>query len=378
MRLGGPTSHTAIIARQRSLPCVVAAAGLTGIAEGETVLLDGAAGTLSRGVDPAEAMALVAADAERRRLVSGWSGPGRTADGVPVQLLANVVDGDAARAAAAGAAEGVGLYRTELGFLSARAEPGLDEQVATYSAVLDAFEGRKVVVRTLDAGTDKPVPFATMPDEPNPALGVRGNRLALTQPGLVTRQLDAIARAAEGRSTPPWVMAPMIATVDEAVRFAHECRERGLTPGIMVEVPAVALLADAFLATVDFVSIGTNDLTQYVMAADRLAPELAHLTDPWQPAVLRLIQLTSDAGRRAGKPVGVCGEAAADPLLACVLVGLGVTSLSMAGSAVPAVGMAVGRVTSEQCAAAAAAAVSASTAAEARASAAAALDVSGG
>ncbi|MHA6512555.1 phosphoenolpyruvate--protein phosphotransferase [Tessaracoccus sp. Z1128] len=378
IRLGGPTSHTAIIARQRSLPCVVAAADLASIADGETVLLDGAAGTVSRGVDPAEAMARVAADAERRRLVSGWSGPGRTADGVPVELLANVADGNAAQAAAAGPAQGVGLYRTELGFLSAQHEPGVEEQAATYAAVLDAFGGRKVVVRTLDAGTDKPVPFATMPDEPNPALGVRGNRLSLNQPGLVSRQLDAIARAAQGRSVPPWVMAPMIATVDEAAEFARACRERGLKAGIMVEVPAVALLADAFLATVDFVSIGTNDLTQYVMAADRLAPELAHLTDPWQPAVLRLIQLTCDAGRRAHKPVGVCGEAAADPLLACVLVGLGATSLSMAASAVASVGIALSRVTAEQCAAAGAAAVSAHTAAAAKSAAAAALDLTPG
>ena len=377
-RLGGPTSHTAIIARQRSLPCVVAVTDLERIEEGESVLLDGAAGTLSRGVEPAEAMALVAGDAERRRVISGWTGPGRTADGVPVQLLANVADGDAARTAAAGAAEGVGLYRIELGFLSARVEPGVEEQAATYAAVLDAFDGRKVVVRTLDAGTDKPVPFATMPDEPNPALGVRGNRLALTQPGLISRQLDAIAAAARGRAVPPWVMAPMIATVEEAAEFAAECRRRGLTAGIMVEVPAVALLADAFLAEVDFVSIGTNDLTQYVMAADRLAPELAHLTDPWQPSVLRLIQLTCEAGRRARKPVGVCGEAAADPALACVLVGLGATSLSMAAAAVAAVGARLAEVTAEQCTAAAAAAVSATSAAAARAAATAALGVSPG
>jgi len=144
-------------------------------------------------------------------------------------------------------------------------------------------------------------------------------------------------------------MAPMVATVDEAAEFAAACRARGLRPGIMVEVPAVALLAEHFLAEVEFFSIGTNDLTQYAMAADRMSSHLATLTDPWQPAVLRLIAMTADAGVRLGKPVGVCGEAAADPLLACVLVGLGVTSLSMAASAVPAVGVQLGKVTVAQC-----------------------------
>lgn len=374
-RLGGPTSHTAIIARQRSLPCVVAVAELAEIADGEPILFDGAAGTLTRGVDPADAAGLVAADVERRRFLAGWTGPGRTADGRRVQLLANVADGDAARAAAAGAAEGVGLYRTELEFLTAREEPAVDEQAGSYAEVLTAFAGRKVVIRTLDAGTDKPVPFASMAGEPNPALGVRGNRLSLTHPGLIERQLDAIARAAASSGTAPWVMAPMIATVEEARRFAEACRIRGLTAGVMVEVPAVALLADAFLAEVDFVSIGTNDLTQYVMAADRLAPELAALTDPWQPAVLRLIRLTAEAGERAGKPVGVCGEAAADPLLACVLVGVGVTSLSMAAAAIPAVGAALERAHSAQCRAAADAALAATTAAAAKSAAAAAIQI---
>ncbi len=365
-RLGGPTSHTAIIARQRSLPCVVAVAGLAEVAEGEEILLDGEAGTLHRGVDTESARELVAADRQRRRILAGWTGPGRTADGVPVQLLANVADGEAARAAAAGQAEGVGLFRTELSFLTAREEPSVEEQAATYREVLDAFDGHKVVVRTLDAGTDKPVPFATMADEPNPALGVRGNRLRLTHPGLIDRQLDAIALAGEGREPGPWVMAPMVATIDEARDFASACRSRGLKVGVMIEVPAVALMADAVLSEVDFVSIGTNDLTQYVMAADRLAPELAELTDPWQPAVLRLIHHTAQAGQRAGKPVGVCGEAAADPRLACVLVGLGVTSLSMAAAAVPEVGSMLGRVSSAQCAAVAAAALKATSAADTR------------
>ncbi|MHA7861154.1 phosphoenolpyruvate--protein phosphotransferase [Tessaracoccus sp. Y36] len=365
-RLGGPTSHTAIIARQRGLPCVVGVTDLESIADGDVVLLDGAAGTLSRRLSELDADALVAADLRRRAVIDGWTGPAATADGTAVQLLANVADGAAARAAATGPVSGVGLYRTELGFLNSLTEPPVAQQADTYAQVLNAFPGRKVVLRTLDAGTDKPVPFASLPHEPNPALGIRGHRLAMSQPGLVRRQLDAIALAARGREPRPWVMAPMIATVDEARGFARECRQRDLVAGIMVEVPAVALLAEEILREVDFVSIGTNDLAQYVMAADRLAPELAHLTNPWQPGVLRLVKMTADAGQRVGKPVGVCGEAAADPALACVLVGMGITSLSMAAAAVPGVGVQLAKVSVEKCRRAAEAVLKAPTATDAR------------
>ena len=299
--------------------------------------------------------------------IAAWRGPARTSDGVAVQLLANVQDGAAARRASAGEAEGVGLFRTELCFLTARTEPSVDEQARIYGEVFAAFPGSKVVVRTLDAGSDKPVPFANHEHEENPALGVRGIRLGWTNAGIVERQLDAIAQAAEDTgATDPWVMAPMVATVDEAYEFAELCRARNLKPGIMVEIPAAALLADQFLAEVDFFSIGTNDLTQYAMAADRMSSRLATLTDPWQPAVLRLIQLAADAGGRAGKPVGVCGEAAADPLLACVLIGLGISSLSMAVTAIPTVGVQLGKVTLEQCREAAAQVASARNARDAR------------
>ncbi len=158
----------------------------------------------------------------------------------------------------------------------------------------------------------------------------------------------------------------MIATIDEAKRFAKQAEDRGLKAGIMVEVPSVAVLADAFLKEVEFMSIGTNDLTQYTMAADRMAPGLAHLTDPWQPAVLHLIANAASAGQKAGKPVGVCGEAAADPVLACVLTGLGITSLSMAPAAAPAVGVQLGQVTKDQCVRAAEAALSGLSPAEAK------------
>jgi phosphoenolpyruvate-protein phosphotransferase (PTS system enzyme I) len=348
---GGPTSHTAIIARQLGIPCVVGAAGAIAELDGRTALVDGQAGTVEVDPDDDKAAALVAEDRAERAALASWSGPGRTADGHPVELLANVADAASARAAGVEPVTGIGLFRTELCFLDRETEPSVAEQAEIYAGVLEPYtgEGRHVVVRTLDAGSDKPVAFATHPDEENPALGVRGLRLAFADPGLLHRQLDAIAIAAERTGTECWVMAPMVATVAEARDFGAAVHERGLKPGVMVEVPSAALLAHKVLEQVDFLSIGTNDLTQYTMAADRMATDLAHLTDPWQPAVLQLVAIAAEAGRLAGKPVGVCGEAAADPLLACVLVGLGITSLSMAAAAVRAVGGRVADVTLGQC-----------------------------
>ena len=226
--------------------------------------------------------------------------------------------------------------------------------------MLGAFGGDEyVVIRTLDAGSDKPIAFATHEGEENPALGVRGLRLSFDNPGLLERQLDGIKLAADQTGTETWVMAPMVATVAEATDFAEKVRARGLKPGVMVEIPSAALLAHRMLEVVDFLSIGTNDLTQYAMAADRMATDLAHLTDPWQPAVLHLIAITAEAGRQVGKPVGVCGEAAADPLLAIALIGMGITSLSMAAAAVRPVGAQLSRVTMQTCAEAAEAALAA-------------------
>ncbi|HEX3222033.1 MAG TPA: phosphoenolpyruvate--protein phosphotransferase [Nocardioides sp.] len=335
---GGPTSHTAIIARQLAIPCVVGTSGAMTLVAGTPLLVDGVAGTIESSPDADEAERLVAADRAAREALETWSGPGETADGTRVKILANVADGESARAAASGPVEGVGLFRTELCFLNRADEPSAEEQASIYGEVLAPFSGRYVVVRTLDAGSDKPVAFATHEGEENPALGVRGLRLSFDNPDLLVRQLDGIAAAARETGTETWVMAPMVATVAEAAEFAAAVREHGLRPGVMVEVPSAALLAHRMLEVVDFLSIGTNDLTQYTMAADRMATDLAHLTDAWQPAVLQLIAITAEAGRQAGKPVGVCGEAAADPLLAGVLVGMGVTSLSMASAAVRPVG----------------------------------------
>ena len=367
--LGGPTSHTAIIARQLGIPCVVAIEGLDAVDSGTMVLVDGTAGTVTVAPDAAaaaEAVSQARHDAER---TARWTGPGATSDGHAIAVLANVQDGAAARAARETAAEGVGLFRTELCFLNRETEPSVDEQADIYAEVLEAFAGQKVVIRTLDAGSDKPLKFAEHPDEANPALGVRGIRIAFGNPGVLDRQLEAIAAAGKRTGNQPWVMAPMIATAEEAEHFAAQVRSHGLTPGVMIEVPSAALLAHRILDHVDFLSIGTNDLAQYTMAADRMSAELAALTDPWQPAVLTLVAMAVRAGAAADKPVGVCGEAAADPLLACVLAGLGVTSLSAAAAALQGVGARLAQVSLSQCRAAAEAVLAAGTAADARAAA---------
>jgi len=367
--LGGPTSHTAIIARQLAIPCVVAVAGLDDVPAGSRVLVDGSTGRVEPSPDPTQAAARVeAAQAERARSAA-WTGPGRTRDGHEVAILANVQDPAGARQAAEAPVEGVGLFRTELCFLGRATEPPVEEQAELYGEVFAAFGDRKVVVRTLDAGSDKPLEFATTPEEPNPALGVRGLRVGVANPGLVDRQLDAIALAAGRTAAQVWVMAPMVATVAEARWFAERAWHRGLTAGAMIEVPSAALHAERLMRHLDFVSIGTNDLSQYTLAADRMSSQLSALTDPWQPALLSLVEWVGTAGKAAGKPVGVCGEAAADPLLACVLLGLGVTSLSVAASAASGVGAQLGRVDLQACRSAADAALTCDDPHEARAAA---------
>ncbi|WP_353115733.1 phosphoenolpyruvate--protein phosphotransferase [Microbacterium sp.] len=359
---GGPTSHTAIIARALGLPAVVGFAGTSRLPVGTRVLVDGDSGEVLVDPDDAAVAAVAAASA-----VPSFDGHGGLSDGTAIALRANVGSAAEAQAAAEAGAEGIGLFRTEFCFLDRQDAPDVAEQTGAYRAVLAPFRGRRVVVRTLDAGSDKPLPFANAAHEDNPALGVRGLRIAQGNPGLLRDQLRAIAAAAGETGTDVEVMAPMVATVDEAASFAEECRAAGIArAGIMIETPSAALLAEEMLGVVDFVSLGTNDLAQYTMAADRLAAELGDLNDPWQPAVLRLIRLVGEAGRAAGKPVGVCGEAGADPVLAPVLVGLGVTSLSMAPRALARVAAALRVVSAEDCRRAAGAAASAATAAAAR------------
>lgn len=332
-RRGGPTSHTAILARARALPAVVSCADILTLADGTTVSVDGTTGEVAP-VEMAEVDGIrQAAERERERLAS-LTGPGRTADGHPVPLLLNV--GGVADLTEDG--EGVGLFRTEFLFLGRTTAPTVDEQERVYTELFAAMGERKIVVRTLDAGADKPLPFLGLAAEENPALGVRGLRIARQHPEVLSGQLTAIARAAAATAAEVWVMAPMVATTAEAAGFADAVRAAGLrVAGAMIEVPAAALRANRLLEAVDFVSIGTNDLSQYTLAADRMNGDLADLLDPWQPAVLELVASCADAGRATHKPVGICGEAAGDPLLALVFTGMGITSLSMSAPSVPAV-----------------------------------------
>jgi phosphotransferase system enzyme I (PtsI) len=360
---GGPTSHTAILARSMGVPAVVACPGCTALAEGTVVLVDGVSGEV-RPDPSAEEVERARSAAATRTAALTVTGPGTTADGHAVPLLANVGGPQDVPAALEHGAEGVGLFRTEFLFLDRTTPPGEDEQEAAYRAVLEAFP--YVVVRTLDAGADKPLAFLpATADEPNPALGERGLRMLRRHPEVLEGQLRALARAAGTLPVELLVMAPMVADAAEARDFAELCRAAGIgRAGVMIEIPSAALRARDLAAEVDFFSIGTNDLAQYAFAADRQMGALSRLQDPWQPALLDLVALTTEgAGHKA---CGVCGEAAGDPALACVLTGLGVTSLSMSPRALPAVRAALAAHTTEQCRRAAAAARAARDAATAR------------
>lgn len=363
---GGPTSHTAIVARGLGIPAIVGCTGVMQLADGINIMADGRTGEVITSPDEATIHERqVREDALRARAAS-VTGPGRLSDGTPVKLLANCGDGDGSVAAAAAGAEGIGLFRTELLFLDSITEPTVEEQIQMYRTVFAPMSGKRVVVRTLDAGSDKPVPYINAIHEENPALGVRGWRLTRTSDGVLSRQLEAIAEAAKGVEIDLWVMAPMINTPAEAADFAKRARELGIKQvGVMVETPAAAIHADKVLAEVDFGSFGTNDLTQYVMASDRLDSRLSDMTSTWHPAVLRVIQIAAGAAGHLIKPIGVCGEAAANPHLAAVLLGLGVNSLSMAPSAISEVRGFLSTVDFATCQAAAHRAIAASSAEEA-------------
>jgi phosphotransferase system enzyme I (PtsI) len=335
------------------------------------LLVDGSNGTVELNAVAVHVEAALAKDAKRRAALEGsGTGPGQTADGHAVPLLANIGGPEDVDAAVAAGAEGVGLFRTELSFLERTEAPSEAEQVNIYSAVMTGFEGKKVVVRTLDAGADKPLPFMPFGEEPNPAMGVRGLRICMQAPEILTTQLTALRKSADATGAELWVMAPMVADMYEAAWFRSQCHRAGLTGpvGVMIEIPAAALRARQLSTVSEFFSIGSNDLTQYTFAADRQVGAVARLQDAWQPALLDLIAIAADGAASTDTPCGVCGEAAGDPMLACVLVGLGVTSLSMSPGSIAAVRTALGAHTLEQCQAAAAAArdaVSASAAKEA-------------
>jgi multiphosphoryl transfer protein len=350
--LGSPLSHGAILARSLGIPAVAAAGDeILAVPEGTVLVVDGSEGVVV--VDPAPDVLAdyrARAAADRRHvetLVAAASRPAVTVDGVAVEVTANVSSLDEAAVAVRNGADGVGLLRSEFLFLDRHDAPGEDAQVAAYLAVAGALGGRRLTVRTLDAGGDKPVSFLAQTPEANPFLGQRGIRLSLQHPTLFKQQLRALVRT--GREHPVSVLFPMVTTLDELVAARRLLAEaaaevgsplgelpHGLEVGVMVEVPAIALQAQAVAPHVDFFSIGSNDLTQYTLAAERGNAAVAHLADPLDPSVLRLIAGVVEAAGSQAR-VSVCGELAGDAAATAVLVGLGVRELSMSPPAIPAV-----------------------------------------
>jgi phosphocarrier protein FPr/phosphocarrier protein len=357
---GGPTSHLAVLAASAELPLLVAAGrALDSIADGTLLLLD--AGTSRLVVDPAPAVV----DAARTRIAAARVRHGeqreragvacRTADGTRIELFANLASAEGAAEAVAAGAEGCGLLRTEFLFLDRQIAPSEDEQLEAYQAVADALDGRPLIVRTLDVGGDKPLAYLPLPPEDNPALGLRGIRVGLARPDLLDEQIRAILRVTpSGRCR---IMVPMVSDVAElravrlrvnAIAAQLDLPERAEL-GVMIETPAAALLGDRLALEADFLSVGTNDLAQYALAIDRTNPALAAQADAFHPAVLRLIAIAAEAAARTGRPIGVCGGLASDPLAAPLLVGLGVTELSAVPAALGAVKARLLEITIEQC-----------------------------
>ncbi|HXS07772.1 MAG TPA: phosphoenolpyruvate--protein phosphotransferase [Rhizomicrobium sp.] len=375
---GGPTSHAAILAASLNIPALVACGeALQAIADGTVLLLDADRGALM--IAPREP---VREDA-RIRIATATSA--RAAARASAQSLCHTRDGrriaidanlgsleDAVKAVAAGA-EGCGLLRTEFLFLDRQSPPSEDEQVHTYGAIAQALAGRTLTIRTLDIGGDKPAAYLPFPAEENPALGLRGVRVSLWRPDLLKTQLRAILRSVPAAQCR--IMAPMVASLEElrAVRrLLDEARDEldmreTVALGVMVETPAAAVTADILAAEADFLSIGTNDLTQYGLAMDRGNASLAAQFDALHPAVLRLIAATTEGAGRAERPVGVCGGLASDPLAAPILIGLGVTSLSATASQIATLKADIAKRTLDECRALASAALAMTSAAEVRA-----------
>ena len=369
-RDGGPTSHTAILARSKSIPAIVGVAGALDLADGTVVIADAATGSVRVAPNDSEVSDVRRRIAERAAAAAVPITDGMLADGTRVPLLANLGSPKDAAAAVELGAEGVGLFRTEFLFLDSKSAPTVEEQRVQYTELLSHFPGKKVVVRALDAGADKPLSFLNDAHEENPALGLRGLRALRLREPILRDQLTALVLSEAETEAELWVMAPMVSDSEETEYFVALGKELGLKiVGVMAEVPSLAVLADQVLESADFVSVGTNDLTQYTLAADRMLGSVAHFQDPWHPAVLRLVKLIGDAGAASGKPVGICGEAAADPQLAVVLVGLGATTLSMTPAALAEVRAELATVTLEQARQRAAAALGARTAVGARAAA---------
>jgi phosphoenolpyruvate-protein phosphotransferase len=374
---GGPTSHSAIIARSLGIPAVVGTGpAVLHLPEGCLAILDGERGNLY--VDPSQATLEAARqaqqdlaalrEAEKLRCYE----PALTVDGQRVEVVANIGRVQEAEQAVNAGGEGVGLLRTEFLFLERESPPAEDEQFEAYRTMVQSLGGLPLIVRTLDIGGDKKVPYLNLPAEENPFLGVRGIRLCLARPDLFRPQLRAIYRAAA--YGPVKIMFPMIATLEDleaakivAAEVRWELGADALDIGIMVEVPSTVMMAEEFAQQVDFFSIGTNDLTQYTLAMDRVHPMLAKQADGLHPAVLRMIERTVKAAVAAGKWVGVCGGIAGDPRGAVILTGLGVSELSVAIPSIAAIKAQIRRLSLSQAQELARQALACRTAAEVRA-----------
>ena len=366
---GAPTGHAAIVARALGIPLVLGlGAAILAVSDDAELAVDGSSGQVY--VDPAPS-ALRALEAEavatRSRaqiapdVASHINVPGSAPAGTHgISIVANVASAMEASAAATAGADGIGLVRTELLFLGRHAAPTISEQRATYARIRAAMGDRPIVFRTLDVGGDKPASWQTGPVEANPALGVRGVRLGQQQPATLDDQLRALVEAAGAGELR--VMLPMVSTLEElddvrdrldrivdAVETETGTSPRELKLGVMIEVPSAAVMADVLAEAADFFSIGTNDLVQYTMAADRTNPDLADMASALQPAVLRLIDGVVRAAKARGRHVAVCGEAAADPSIVPILVGLGVDALSVSPGAVGAVRALVARLDPAAC-----------------------------
>ena len=349
---GGPTSHTAILAKALGLPAVVGLGEeIVALHDGTVVLLDGNSGEVT--ADPDETMlAAFQTKILQRKQQSNVEfidamAPATTLDGKHFEVVANIGNLGEASTALQFGAEGVGLLRTEFLFLGRGACPDEEEQTAAYRGILDVMGELPVVVRTIDAGGDKEIPYLHQAREANPFLGWRAVRLCLSEPEFFKQQLRALLRASLHHNMR--IMFPMISTLQEvrqAKNLLAEARSEleklsipmapSIQVGIMVEIPSVAIQADLFAKEVDFFSVGTNDLTQYSLAADRTNPKLAHLNDPCSPAVLRLMRTSALAAHERGIWIGVCGELAGDPDAIPILIGLGVDELSMSPTLIPA------------------------------------------
>jgi phosphoenolpyruvate-protein kinase (PTS system EI component) len=352
--LGGPTSHTAIICRALGIPAVVSCPGALDLPANSSVLVDPVGNRVVVGGDLGEATAAITFVQQH--------------DTPLITVRANIGSLDDAVAACDTKARGIGLFRTEVLYLDTTEEPSADAQAQHYSDVFRQAPAGKIIVRTIDAGSDKPVPFLSLAREENPALGVRGFRMVAHYKDFLQSQLTAIGLAISETGRDVGVMAPMVSTIDEVELFRAMCDQAHITNvGIMVETPAIIPLIPSLEGLVHFLSIGTNDLSQYLFAADRLHPELGALNSPWQPALLRQVHHIATLGKAAGMSVGVCGEAAADPLLAIVFAGMGIDSVSAASSAVDDVWAALTGVTAEDAQQAAEVALSARYESESRA-----------